>query len=414
MNSKISQIIQSTLNILEENNSHGNNFNLLKICGVSNSEVFTHTPILKELLDPEGTHGQKDIFLKSFVEFFKLDFKIRGNIKTKKEQRFNDYGQIDLMIENEEQIIILENKIYAVDQSKQLQRYFNFCKNYAKKQPLLIYLTLFGNEPSFSSLGNIKKVDNKYLIQTNNELINVNLRCLSYKIDIISWLEDIKSQFNHLINLQSALNQYINLLRILTNELVTVNKELKNMLLEMTPNELQAIKQISNQFNSSNYRGDLLFKLFAYFEHKFIETGNYEMSPEFQDIHYTFKNCQQWFKQLSNLNPESKRNVIGCVLRSKKNLHVTFLFVAAKDNLHYGITLSEECHFNLNDLERLLPTWGQAKQWKKIPDGLISKGIENLRNFSGDAFKLLAVKDNNFLDNFIKDRLQEMDIILKL
>ena len=69
MNSKISQIIQSTLNILEENNSHGNNFNLLKICGVSNSEVFTHTPILKELLDPEGTHGQKDLFLKSFVEF---------------------------------------------------------------------------------------------------------------------------------------------------------------------------------------------------------------------------------------------------------------------------------------------------------------------------------------------------------
>ena len=76
---------------------------------------------------------------------------------------------------------------------------------------------------------------------------------------------------------------------MLTNELVTVNKELKNMLLEMTPNELQAIKQISNQFNSSNYRGDLLFKLFAYFEHKFIETGNYEISPEFQDIHYTFK-----------------------------------------------------------------------------------------------------------------------------
>ena len=51
---------------------------------------------------------------------------------------------------------------------------------------------------------------------------------------------------------------------------------------------------------------------------------------------------------------------------------------------------------------------------EKIPDGLISKGIENLRNFSGDAFKLLAVKDNNFLDDFIKDRLQEMDIILKL
>ena len=150
---------------------------------------------------------------------------------------------------------------------------------------------------------------------------------------------------------------------MLTNELVTVNKELKNMLLEMTPNELQAIKQISNQFNSSNYRGDLLFKLFAYFEHKFIETGNYEISPEFQDIHYTFKNCQQWFKQLSNINPESKRNVIGCVLRSKKS-SCYFLFVAAKDNLHYGITLSEECHFNLNDLERLLPTWGKLNNGK--------------------------------------------------
>lgn len=215
-------------------------------------------------------------------------------------------------------------------------------------------------------------------------------------------------------NLQSALLQYINVISILTDEIQTGKKELKNMMLDITQNELQAIKQIASQFYSNSYRGELLFKLFEYFENECIKTGEFEKSDDFLNIQYTKKNCHQWFKQVSPKNPSSQRDVIGCVLKSTRNPNVNFLFVAATNYLHYGVALSEESPFNLSAIERHLPTWGQSKQWKKIPDGWISKGVGNLRDFSGDAFKLLSIKDNAFLDNFIADRLQEIDSILEL
>ena len=315
MESRISGIIESTLNILERSKSHGNAFNLLKISGVHNSEVLTHTPILKELLDIDGSHGQKDFFLRSFVDSLKLDFEINSRTRVKKEQRYGEYGQLDLIIENDYQIIILENKIFAEDQPKQLYRYFRFCNEYAKKDCTLIYLTLFGNSPSILSLGDIKKVDNKYLTEIHGKILEVDLRTISYQKNIISWLEKIKVKIIDLPNLYAAIDQYINLLRMLTNEIVTVKQELKSMLSEMTSQDLLAIKELSNQFNSSDYRGELLFNLFSYVENKFLETGKFEKSFEYLGINFTPQNCKRWansnmrcdsFKSLMIINKLSK------------------------------------------------------------------------------------------------------------
>ena len=206
METQINKIIKQTLELLETNKSHGNDFNLLKISGVGNSEVFTHTPIFKELLDPNGSHGQKDLFLKSFINFFKIDFNIDDFITVRKEQRIKDYGQIDLMISNRDQIIIIENKIYAKDQPSQLYRYYEYTHN-IKKKSFIIYLTLDGKKPSLSSLGRIKNIDDNYLIENELKNIDINLYCLSYKKDILIWLDEVLKIIVDKPNLVADINQ---------------------------------------------------------------------------------------------------------------------------------------------------------------------------------------------------------------
>ena len=46
----------------------GENFNVFRILGLESREVRMHSAFLGELLNPAGSHGLKDAFLKLFVE----------------------------------------------------------------------------------------------------------------------------------------------------------------------------------------------------------------------------------------------------------------------------------------------------------------------------------------------------------
>ena len=48
----------------------GENFNVFRIIKLESSEVRMHSAFLAELLDPKGSHGQKDTFLKLFTKTF--------------------------------------------------------------------------------------------------------------------------------------------------------------------------------------------------------------------------------------------------------------------------------------------------------------------------------------------------------
>ena len=116
----------------------GEQFNLFHTCGVNHYEV-THSAILAELLSPDGTHGQKDAYLKLFLDVVKgaVD---REDEKTNVLSLFDtsaaevrtEYsignGRIDILITDnvQRQAVIIENKIYARDQYEQLKRYDTF------------------------------------------------------------------------------------------------------------------------------------------------------------------------------------------------------------------------------------------------------------------------------------------------
>ena len=118
----------------------GANFNIFKIMRMETDEVRTHSRFIAELLNPNGSHGQKDIFLVLFINVFKrlliekapnladvFDI-LKCDISTTeiKVEEVMENGRVDIVMKfSNGQVMVIENKIYAGDQYGQLARYKN-------------------------------------------------------------------------------------------------------------------------------------------------------------------------------------------------------------------------------------------------------------------------------------------------
>lgn len=165
----------------KEKEKRGENFNMFSILKLSRAEVRLHSAFIAELLNPQGSHGLKDKYLCSFLKTINSDIDFDfTSIRVKNEfpiGTVNDSsdrsGRIDIIItDKKNHAIIIENKIDARDQSKQLLRYHNYAKE-EKYQFQLLYLTKDGDKASDISTDK-KKFD---------------YTCISYKKHILAWLE---------------------------------------------------------------------------------------------------------------------------------------------------------------------------------------------------------------------------------
>ncbi|MDR2885268.1 MAG: PD-(D/E)XK nuclease family protein, partial [Rikenellaceae bacterium] len=132
-------LISRVNNIVRQNNElsrvSGEEFNLLRIAGLTADEVRVHSAILADLLNPCGSHGRGPVFLELFMKALGLpDMDIStSQIYVEKfiGQISEDYatgGRIDISIEDRKgNCIAIENKIYASYQRRQLVRYNNYC-----------------------------------------------------------------------------------------------------------------------------------------------------------------------------------------------------------------------------------------------------------------------------------------------
>jgi len=197
----------------------GENFNIFRILKLESSEVRLHSAFLASLLNPHGSHGQKDAFLNLFVKAFcyknnTIDTK-SCIVEIEKHTGFispdgTEGGRIDILIMDRfGNQIIVENKIYAGDQLNQLVRY-----NKSSPNADLVYLTLDGKAPHTKSFGNLK--------------IDEHFKCYSYRSDILTWLENCRKEVAIFPIVRESITQYINLIKYLTNQ--TVNQNMENEL----------------------------------------------------------------------------------------------------------------------------------------------------------------------------------------
>ncbi|MCH4211395.1 MAG: PD-(D/E)XK nuclease family protein [Prevotella sp.] len=215
----------------------GKYFNVFDVLQLSRNEVRLHSAFIAELLNPLGSHGLGDKFLKAFVEtiFGYRDQKFSSNNFIKEfdtksatvetehyigsiSKKGDEGGRIDILIKDaKNNAIIIENKIDACDQPNQLIRYRDYAEEKLRNYKLL-YLTKYGSAASEDSAGK----DAQYYIP------------ISYRQDIFGWLNKCISISAMIPTVRETIYQYIINLKEILN---IMDEENGNKILNIATDE---------------------------------------------------------------------------------------------------------------------------------------------------------------------------------
>jgi len=200
--------IKDLSNKIEVKKLRGNNdYNVFASLLSIYDEVRLHSRFIYSLLDPNSLHYQKELFLELFIkacglESFGLDPQIA--------KVYKEYENIDIYITDGMKHIILENKIKASDQNAQIRRYIETIKDKNIINESEIYVLFLSWEdkrvPSDYSLRGFKIDGDKILDESNKEISK--FKAVSYKREIISWLDLCLEEVGNFTNLAIIILQY--------------------------------------------------------------------------------------------------------------------------------------------------------------------------------------------------------------
>ncbi len=190
-------------------------FNIFTVLRKASDEVNLHSRFLHALLDHQAP-DKRHLNLEYFLRKIEIEFKLDG-ARVRRE-----YKNIDILISNDatnpKQAVVIENKIYAKDQSAQLQRYHDILteEGYRDRDINLLYLTPDGRDPSKCSVGDL------------------SYQTISYRDDLLPWLKCCQMHAYDEPELSESIKQYIHLILKLTGTDFdkAYRKELKDLLFE--------------------------------------------------------------------------------------------------------------------------------------------------------------------------------------
>ena len=205
---KIKLILKKSETEKDEARKRGELFNIFNVLGLNTDETRTHSAFLAELLNPKGSHGLGDQFLQAFLNTvdclssWTFDMS-SARVGTERSighitDDGSEGGRIDIVIESGGKAIIIENKIYAGDQDRQLERYHQHGKSYPGGCKLL-YLTLHGNDASEASRGALTLDEDYYAISYRHEISDWLKRCIELAVRH-PLVRETLIQYQYLIN----------------------------------------------------------------------------------------------------------------------------------------------------------------------------------------------------------------------
>lgn len=175
-------------------------FNLLSAIHVEHYETQTHSQIISFLLNDMGHPSKENEFLSLFLQALKIPRAYLAEQWNVHREKVFDGGRIDFVIESRSFLAIIEMKIDAGDGDSQLNRYASFGKKKRKKYRIY-YLTLDGHEPEEQSASG---VDEDKLV------------CISFKKEIVSWLQNCMRTVKKVGYKYSFLKQYLGAVKHIT------------------------------------------------------------------------------------------------------------------------------------------------------------------------------------------------------
>jgi len=225
----------------EERNRKGENYNLFSILSIERYEL-KHSALIANLLDPKGSHGCGDAFLRAFFEIALKGTAYPFESSTPPDSCTEYYtgpiagdtgGRIDILVKSSHYGLIIENKIYAGDQDKQLTRYDNYGKEtFGADGYLLVYLTLYGCDASKESTATKSAEEVGYLR-------------LSYAEDILRWLEQCVRLADNKPLVRESLNQYIRTIKQLTYQ--DMNQEDIQKIIDLAVDHPEVVATLSSK-----------------------------------------------------------------------------------------------------------------------------------------------------------------------
>ena len=196
-----------------------------------------HSNIISFLLDAKEKHHHPE-YGEVFLAILKdKGLALKGSKITavERENPTDEARRMDIFIQTEKDYIIIENKINAEDQFRQIEDYKNFVEEHfsADENVFIVYLTPYGKEPSERSISK----DNLALLKEQKRYIS-----LSYQDDILHWLEKVTTRDSEK-ELAAGLTQYIDVIKGITNQ----RKEVFNMNQELS-------MELYNEYGKLNRR----------------------------------------------------------------------------------------------------------------------------------------------------------------
>ena len=252
---QVSAIIEEEKKLRHRKYDSGEAFNVFEVLRLQRDEVRLHSSFIATLLDPKGPHGLKTKLLESFLRVMKAEGILNDLNKVHVEREMfigqitksgEEGGRMDIvLIDKHKNAIVIENKIDARDQPKQLLRYNNYCKKHFNNYRIY-YLTKWGVAPSEDTCGG------RFFESWT----------ASYIEDIIPWLDDciVLSKIIRPVN-ETIIQYRSNLIEILNIMSQNSKKELLSI---VTKNENieSTLAILENQSNiEKKIRFDFLHKL---------------------------------------------------------------------------------------------------------------------------------------------------------
>ena len=381
---KISNVLQQ-VRLLKNKYSElaavtGEDFNIFSILRIKHKEVITHTPILAELLNPHGTHYQGAAFLKLFLEICvkqkEPDNKQQETAFYNKPETYRvrteertDQGQFDIFLEKEkEACIVIENKIYAGDQFRQLNRYYQDArKSFSHNQIKLIYLTLDGSPPDETSL---KAVNGQGSGLSMDDVI-----LISYREHIIKWLEECMKlqEVQRISPIREILFQYRDLLNELTGQPINARYSMELTELIIKDKNYELIPDLEKMI--LEFKVHLQYEFWEELKKQTCELPEVDWGETQDEYHvpskdnirnfYSWK-TERYLWQTFDLGTVWKQYELALVTAIKYRTY------AELDKIYFGFELYKN---------------GEQVDWRK-------KGLKNPADQLGDGFKH---DDNNWL-----------------
>ncbi|MGE0084042.1 MAG: PD-(D/E)XK nuclease family protein [Desulfococcaceae bacterium] len=370
-------------------------FNIFSILRNDTDEVNLHSRFLYEILNPAGVHHKENLFLTLFLETVGISDFAMEDISAKRE-----YKKIDLCITNSrKQAIIIENKIYAEDQDKQIQTYFGKMKDEGFDDIKVIYLTLYGDMPSSQSLGSL---------EGNEKLI---LKTPSYRDDIDNWLEKCIKEAATFPILRETFVQYRTLIQKLTGKYHSKEYIMEIKILLLSKNEEEKYIRLATDISLALTEAQIEIQYQFWKElASCLENIGYHIQNEDK---FSRADVESYYNQSKN-NKDYGIDINVCDIDNEKLL----LRILIYNNIYYGLffkkgsTYASHKESKYNDLSNLL---------KEIDDSFKRENWCLGWKYPVRRFNFKDSKDENVFaladvakrEKYVKELADEIDGIIK-